>query len=460
MGSCCTKKKAGQCRTDKVHSRPTTMDSYSRKNIVWSSTDELASRPTTMDQDSYLCCTVCGNDLERAQYLLWKKKSDPDATCEIHHTSALYMACENQQLDFVEMLIANEGKPANVNRYSNNAYSYDLNALCIAVKSRNLALVHLLLDKAIIRPDLEHRSKCQQSRRVRKCTALSRAAYLGDIPIARALIGAGADINSRKDSYYMPLRMAIIADNLEMCQFLLDKGCYVNLTKRGSTVVDYASSVAIRNSKCQDNPYEVVKLLLQHGADPCIAMLASKRNYWGKNLEPFGPIQNVCSKDEAQLLDVFIQYGYINMTPELMFYAMDIARAENCCVSLLEWGFNVYYCLFYRAAREGCFGFMRVLIDLDPRYLRKSCLREYPSKFANFQHRSGLSEFQAWLQEHLLYQNRPLLLAQMCRMKILQQLRHKATLTHTRIPDLIQQLPLSTMMKSLIGIPSISQVLE
>ena len=217
--------------------------------------------------ESYLCCTVAANDLGRAQYLLWEKKADPDVTCKTHHTSALYMACENQQLDFVEMLITNNSKPANVNRYFNDTYSYKPNALCIAVKSRNLALVRLLLNKAIIKPNLDYCSKFQVGR---TCTALSRAAHLGDIPIAETLIDAGADMNSCNDICYAPLMMAASVDNLEMCQFLLAKGCNVNMVKRDLTAIDYASSVAILNSKCQDDPYEVVKFLLQYGADPTI----------------------------------------------------------------------------------------------------------------------------------------------------------------------------------------------
>ena len=82
-----------------------------------------------------------------------------------------------------------------------------------------------------------------------------------------------------------------------------------------------------------------------------------------------------------------------------MLYAIDTACAQNCCVSLLEWGFSVNDYLFGEAAKKGCFGLLLVLIDLDPRFLRKSFLRDYPSRFSNFRHCSCLSEFQKWLQE-------------------------------------------------------------
>ena len=399
--------------------------------------------------DSYLCCTVAASDLGRAQYLLWEKKADPDATCKAHHTSALYMACENQQLDFVETLITNTGKPANTNRFLYRLY---LNALCIAVKSRNLALVHLLLKKAIIKPNLEYRS-CNQVGRA--CTALSRAAFLGDIPIAEALIDAGADVNSRNDN--APLMMAALVDNLEMCRFLLEKGCNVNTIRRDLTAIYYASCAEIENPKSQDDPYKVVKLLLQYGADPTTPK--TRTMYYGKDLGPRNLMFLVFCMDVPGLLDVFIQYRYLKITKELMFYAMEINRAGNCCVSLLGWGYSTDNLLFDRAARNGYYGLMLVLIDLDPRFLRKSCLCDI-SSFSKFAHRPYLREFQAWLEELLPCRNQSILLVQMCRMKIQQQLRHNAILMHTRIPNLIQQLPLPTKLKSFLEIPSIKQVLE
>ena len=264
-------------------------------------------------------------------------------------------------------------------------------------------------------------------------------------------------MNSRNDSCFAPLMMAALADNFEMCRFLLEKGCNVNTIRRNLTAIECASGVEIRNSKRQDDSCKVVKLLVQYGADPTIPK--TRTMHYGKDLGPHNLIFLVFCMDVPGLLDVFIQYRYLKITKELMSYAMKITCAENCCVSLLGWGYSIDNRLFDTAAHKGCFGLMLVLIDLNPRFLRRICLRDI-SSFSKFERRPYLREFQARLEELLPYRNQPVLLVQMCRMKIQQQLRHNAILMHTRIPDLIQQLSLPTKLKSFLGIPSIKQVLN
>ena len=68
-------------------------------------------------QYQHLCCAVEAKDLEAAKHLLQEEHVDPDATClQDHWTPALSLAISQDYCDFVELLLTNSYKAADVRK--------------------------------------------------------------------------------------------------------------------------------------------------------------------------------------------------------------------------------------------------------------------------------------------------------------------------------------------------------
>jgi ankyrin repeat protein len=91
-------------------------------------------------------------------------------------------------------------------------------------------------------------------------TALSLAAFLGNIAFAQRLVDAGAEVNSYG---WSPLAYAAFNGHVEIVELLLKRGAEINgLTENSSS----ALVLAARNGHLQ-----VVDVLLKHKADPNLA---------------------------------------------------------------------------------------------------------------------------------------------------------------------------------------------
>ena len=94
---------------------------------------------------------------------------------------------------------------------------------------------------------------------------LHRAAAHGDMARARELVAEGAPLDLFDDIGYTPLHHAAKHRHLAMLELLLDAGADIN-AREEETNSHTAVSVA-----ASDSSPEVVKLLLERGADPTIA---------------------------------------------------------------------------------------------------------------------------------------------------------------------------------------------
>jgi ankyrin repeat protein len=106
---------------------------------------------------------------------------------------------------------------------------------------------------------IEHRARLNTRNRNGE-TALSLAAFKGNLPLVQRLVEAGADVNLYG---WPPLIYAAFNGHAAVAEYLLKKGANVNATtENGSTALLFAARFGHQ---------KVVELLLQNKADPNIA---------------------------------------------------------------------------------------------------------------------------------------------------------------------------------------------
>jgi ankyrin repeat protein len=106
-------------------------------------------------------------------------------------------------------------------------------------------------------------------------TALVFAAREGDLETARALLDAGADVNQQTTYAWTPLLTAVNNRNYGLAAHLIERGANVNLANRGGWTPLYLATDN-RNIEGGDYPVprpdldhlELIRLLLQKGANP------------------------------------------------------------------------------------------------------------------------------------------------------------------------------------------------
>jgi len=93
-------------------------------------------------------------------------------------------------------------------------------------------------------------------------TPLMEAAIHSQYEICELLIQAGADVNAREKRKWTALHFAAQEDNRDVVKLLLENGAEVDAED------DYKNTPLLRSVlNCKGGRGEVIKLLLQHGAD-------------------------------------------------------------------------------------------------------------------------------------------------------------------------------------------------
>jgi uncharacterized protein len=106
-------------------------------------------------------------------------------------------------------------------------------------------------------------------------TALVFAAREGDVESAKALVDSGARINQATEYGWTPLLTAVNNRNYALAKMLIDRGADVNIANKGGWTPLYLATDN-RNIEGGDYPVpkpdldhlEIIKALLQHGANP------------------------------------------------------------------------------------------------------------------------------------------------------------------------------------------------
>jgi ankyrin repeat protein len=100
-------------------------------------------------------------------------------------------------------------------------------------------------------------------------TPLYCASIYGNVDIMQWLCNHGADANVPRDDGRTPLHTAAVNMQLEAVQSLLDHNAYVNSQDEdGGTPLSTTIDFRCPSSEQQDRAVDVVRLLLEHGADP------------------------------------------------------------------------------------------------------------------------------------------------------------------------------------------------
>ena len=138
-------------------------------------------------------------------------------------------------------------------------------------------------------------------------SALMWAAYRGDVAILKLLIDAGADVNA-EGAMGTPLSQAAWANHTAAARRLIERGARVNQTAQmdGYTPLHWAASTEERDTA-------LVKLLLDHGADP--------NRGGGENVEAFmgtpqTPLMLARRRGETPILAALSTAGAVNATPD------------------------------------------------------------------------------------------------------------------------------------------------
>lgn len=97
---------------------------------------------------------------------------------------------------------------------------------------------------------------------------LSYAAMLGDAAAARRVISFGVDINARDKEGLTPLLRAVMFENIEVLQLLLEHGADVSI--RGTSEYPGGESLIALHIAASTGREDVYRLLLDAGADPTI----------------------------------------------------------------------------------------------------------------------------------------------------------------------------------------------
>ena len=310
---------------------------------------------------------VSKGDVDQVKFYLNVKKVDPDMD---HKKSLLFIACQNNNLDIVKLLITNKENPADPNRKHNNKDTpFAAVLLCNPI---NMDLVKLLLDVSIIKVDLD-RIFCLPNYSLYIVTALTIAVQQRNLTLVEILLKAGADPNLKPGTGQAPLVVALLQQDVSMCKLLLEKQCNPNISVRfyDTNLNDYEENEAICVARTMGN-LEIMQLLIKHGAEITSCRVTM--------------MQETIVEDRAYILEYLLELLYCKEAqewPRHGYYVMLAIQTQAimCTNVLLCWGFYTHKSSqeeqcpnFTCAAQHNDINAMKMMIELKPQCLQENWL--------------------------------------------------------------------------------------
>jgi ankyrin repeat protein len=203
-------------------------------------------------------------------------------------------------------------------------------------------------------------------------TALTFAAREGDVESARRLLDAGADVNQATENGRTPLLTAVNNRNYKMAEFLLAQGADPNLANKGGWTPLYLATDN-RNIEGGDYPVpkpdmdhlDIIKLLLAKGANPNIKVkddtltrtIFTMQWFFEDGATPF--IRAAQSSDTV-LMKLLLEHG---ADPKAATANGDNAMTASSGIGWVEG-------VTYERSKEENYEAMKMLLDLgiDPNY--------------------------------------------------------------------------------------------
>ena len=203
-------------------------------------------------------------------------------------------------------------------------------------------------------------------------TALVFAAREGDIESARALLDGGADVNQTSEYGWTPLLTAINNRNYALAALLVERGADVNRANRGGWTPLYIATDN-RTSEGGDYPVpkpdldhlEIIRRLLERGADPngrvsentLTRTIFTMQWFFEDGATPF---IRAAQSGDTELMKLLLQYG---ADPRLATANGDTALTAAAGIGWVEG-------VTYERSREENVEAVRMLLDLglDPNH--------------------------------------------------------------------------------------------
>lgn len=189
-------------------------------------------------------------------------------------TTALQRAAEQNKLEFVLTLLSNGANPNIENNEGKTALDLATNQGVIDLlisKGGKKGSGISKMDKFTARQKLEKDPRLQELRQSLE-GKLYNAANNNNSPEAERLLKLGVNPNGEDRSGYVPLIIAVVRNNPNMMQLLLDNGANINHQ-------DYDNGNTALHRATEDNKTEIIQLLKDRGARTNI------RNSRGKTVE-------------------------------------------------------------------------------------------------------------------------------------------------------------------------------
>ncbi|XP_071097328.1 uncharacterized protein [Haliotis cracherodii] len=177
--------------------------------------------PSACDDEGDTCLYIATeNEHVELVKLLLDKGADVQTTDDGY--SPLNVACRRKNVEIVKLLLDNGADPSAWDDKCDTC-------LCIATENEHVEIVKLLLDKGA---DMEPGFEGQ--------TPLREACRRKNVEIVKLLLDKGANLSASIDVSYSCLHVAIENEHVEMVKLLLDKGADVQTTDDGYSPLNVA----------------------------------------------------------------------------------------------------------------------------------------------------------------------------------------------------------------------------